>query len=160
MAVLLCACSMLWGCSKPAVVEGVMAVEISGKTFQLDIVADEKSREVGLGGRASMEPDEGMLFSFPDAKIRRFLMRDCVFDIDIIFLDAAGRITAMHAMPVEPPRAEDESLLMYERRLPTYSSRYSAKYAIELVGGMLETLDLKEGQRIAFDIGRLEAITQ
>ncbi len=160
LAMLLCACSMLWGCSKPAVVEGVMAVEISGKTFQLDIVADNESRTVGLGGRKSMGADEGMLFSFPDAKVRRFLMRDCVFDIDIIFLDAAGRITAMHAMPVEPPRAEDESLTMYERRLPTYSSRYSAKYAIELVGGMLETLDLKEGQRIEMDIQRLEAITQ
>lgn len=160
IALLMCACSMLWGCSKPAVVEGVMAVEISGKTFQLDIVADKDSRTVGLGGRESMEPDEGMLFSFPDIEIRNFLMRDCVFDIDIIFLDAAGRITAMHAMPVEPPRAADESLTMYERRLPKYSSRYKAKYAIELVGGMLETLDLKEGQRIEFDIGRLESITQ
>lgn len=160
IAMLLCACSMLWGCSKPAVVKGVMAVDISGKTFQLDIVANEASRVVGLGGRESMEPGEGMLFSFPDAKVRRFLMRDCLFNIDIIFLDAAGRITAMHAMPMEPPRASGESLKMYERRLPTYSSRYNAKYAIELVGGMLETLDLKEGQRIDFDIARLEAITE
>jgi len=101
-----------------------------------------------------------MLFSFPDAKIRYFVMRDCFIDIDIIFLDSAGRITAMHHMPVEAPKQANESQSDYERRLARYSSRYNAKYAIELVGGALETLDLQEGQLIKLDAEYLETVTQ
>ncbi len=150
----------LTGCSKPAVVDGIMPVEIAGKTFHLEIVADDATRERGLGGRTELDPDKGMLFSFPDAKIRYFVMRDCVIDIDIIFLDSAGRITAMHHMTIEPPKQANESQSAYERRLTRYSSRYNAKYAIELAGGMLETLDLKEGQLIKLDTEYLKTITQ
>ena len=158
---LACIALVLGGCSKPSVVtNGVMTVEISGKSFALDIVADQDTRVIGLGGRHEMDADKGMIFSFTDSKVRRFLMRDCFFDIDIIFLDSAGRITAMHTMPAEEPKGDDESAREYENRLPTYSSRYNAKYAIELVGGMLETLDLKDGQQIELDIEYLEAITQ
>jgi len=148
------------GCSKPVVVNGVMPVEMSGKTFQLDIVADNDTRNIGLGGRKEMDADKGMLFSFNDSKIRNFVMRDCYIDIDIIFLDSAGRITAMHTMPIENQRTDDESQSEYEQRLKRYSSRFNAKYAIELVGGMLETLNLEDGQLIKLDTGYLETITQ
>ncbi len=150
----------LAGCSKPAIVDGMMPVEISGKTFLLEIVADDATRERGLGGRTELDPDKGMLFSFPDAKIRYFVMRDCFIDIDIIFLDSAGRITAMHHMPIEEPKGANESQLAYERRLTRYSSRYNARYAIELLGGTLETLDLQEGQLIKLDTEYLETITR
>lgn len=69
-------------------------------------------------------------------------MRDCPIDIDIIFLDPSGRITAMHHMPAEPPRdpeTEPEtgvpSTDKYEQRLKRYPSRYPAQFVIELAGG-------------------------
>lgn len=158
--ILLTLLTPLSGCARPAVVDGMMPVEISGKTFLLEIVADDATRERGLGGRTELDPDKGMLFSFPDAKIRYFVMRDCFIDIDIIFLDSTGRIIAMHHMPVEEPKQADESQSAYERRLTRYSSRYNAKYAIELAGGMLETLDLEEGQLIKLDTEYLETITK
>jgi uncharacterized protein len=153
---------MLWisGCSKPAIVDGVMPVEIGGRTFNLEIVADDATRNLGLGGRKSLDDDKGMLFSFKDAKIRQFVMRDCYIDIDIIFLDSAGRIIAMHHMPIEEPKKANESQAVYENRLKRYSSRFNAKYAIELVGGMLENLDLEDGQHINLDTAYLESITQ
>ncbi len=152
--------AILSGCSKPEAIDGAMFVAVGDKTFELEIVADPETRERGLGGRTEMEADKGMLFSFPDSRLRRFLMRDCFIDIDIIFLDSAGRITAMYHMPMEEAKRDDESQFAYESRLAKYSSRFNAKYAIELVGGMLDTLDLEDGQQIELDTAYLESVTK
>jgi uncharacterized protein len=159
ISIIVCLTTMT-GCNKPTVINGFMPVEIAGKTFQLEIVADNDTRTLGLGGRTSLDSDKGMLFTFPDSKLRRFVMRDCLIDIDIIFLDSAGRIIAMHHMPIEEPQGPDESALGYESRLPKYSSRFNAQYAIELVGGALEELNLSDGQLIDLDTDYLQSITQ
>ena len=156
---LITALIMLPGCSKPTVVDGYTSVEIGDRTFNLQIVANDETRNTGLGGRKELADDEGMIFSFPNSKLRRFLMRDCYIDIDIIFLDSAGRIVAMHHMPIEEQKREDESMYNYESRLKKYSSRFNAQYAIELVGGMLENLDLEDGQHIKLDIDSLQSVT-
>ncbi len=148
------------GCSKPTIVEGKMPVKVGTKTFQLEIVADNDSRTKGLGDRTSLDPGDGMLFSFPDSRLRKFVMRDCVFDIDILFLDPSGRITAMHTMVVQESKRDDESMYEYENRLTKYSSKFNAQYAIELVGGMIQTLDLEEGEQIELDVEYLQSITK
>jgi len=150
----------LAGCSKPIVIDGYIPVEIGNRTFQLEIVADDETRNLGLGGRKQLDEDKGMIFSFPDSKIRRFVMRDCYIDIDIIYLDSAGRIIAMYHMPVEEQQAESESIYAYELRLTKYSSRFDAQYAIELIGGMLENLNLEEGQLLKIDAEYLQSVTQ
>ncbi len=149
------------GCSNPQpLVDGKMPVVIDGKTFHLDIVADDATRTKGLGDRRELAPDEGMLFSFPESRIRTFVMRDCYIDIDIIFLDSAGNIVAMHHMPIEEPKKPDESQYQYEIRLKKYPSRFNAQYAIELAGGTLEKLNLKPGDHIDLDTKYLESITR
>jgi uncharacterized membrane protein (UPF0127 family) len=45
-------------------------------------------------------------------------------------------------------------------RLKRYSSRFNARYVIELRGGMLENLDLQTGQQIKLDTKRLAEITR
>ncbi len=152
--------ALLVGCSKPAIVDGKAKVELDGTIYTLDIVADDKTRERGLGGVESLPENGGMLFAFPDSKMRAFVMRDCLIDIDIIFLDSTGRIVAMHHMPIEEPRKPDESQVQYELRLKKYSSRFSAKYVIEILGGKLETMNLQEGQLIELDTEYLESIVQ
>jgi uncharacterized membrane protein (UPF0127 family) len=149
------------GCSQPqAIVNGKIDVVINGKTFSSEIVADNDSRTIGLGNHPGLAPNEAMLFSFPDSKVRSFLMRDCTFDIDIIFLDPTGRITAMHAMVVEEPKRADESQFQYEMRLEKYPSRFNAQYAIEFSGGTLEQLSLEVGDQIELNTEALQAITK
>jgi hypothetical protein len=152
--------SLFAGCSKPAIVDGKAKVNLDGTVYTLDIVADNATRERGLGGVASLPETGGMLFVFPDSKMRAFVMRDCLIDIDIIFLDSTGRIVAMHHMPIEEAQKPDESDLQYELRLKKYSSRFSAKYAIEILGGKLETMNLKEGHLIELDTEYLDSIVQ
>lgn len=166
------ACMTTTGCSKPAAPAGFEIIEIADRSFTLEVVADDESRTLGLGGRTEIAADGGMLFSFPDSQLRQFVMRDCLVDIDIIFLDAAGNITSMHHMPVEPPIQPGETrnvfdalgrltqIGTYEQRLKRYSSRFNARYAIELQGGMLENLDLQVGQTIELPMKRLAEITR
>lgn len=152
---------VLIGCNNaPGVIDGKMPVEIAGKTYMCEIVANDELRELGLGKRESLAQGEGMLFSFPNARLRNFVMRDCLFDIDIIFLDSAGRIVAMHHMPVEESKREGESQVEYELRLAKYSSRYNAQYVIEINGGELEKLNIKDGDRIELDTEYLQSITK
>lgn len=156
---LLTACVTAPGCAKPAEQDGIVTVQLDGRTFHLELAADNPTRERGLGGRESIADDGGMFFSFPDSQIRHFVMRDCLVPIDIIYLDADARIVAMHHMTVEEPRRDNETALQYETRLKRYSSRFNARYVIEIRGGLLEELDLQTGQRIELDTERLAALT-
>lgn len=147
------------GC-KPAPPPGTERVEISGRTFDLEIAADNASRTKGLSGRTSIPPDGGMLFVFPDARRLNFVMRDCPIPIDILFLDPTGRVVAKHKMKPEEPKRPGESDTDYERRLRLYPSGHSAQFAIELQGNMLDTLSVKEGDQIKLDLPRLKAMAK
>jgi len=146
----------LSGCEEPyATTEKTTRVNIGGKVFTLEIVADQDSRVKGLSGRTSIPDDGGMLFVFPDSQVgnHEFIMRDCTIPIDIIFLDRSRRVTATHAMKVEEPRREGEDAMTYENRMKRYPSRFDSQYAIELQGGMLEKVPVKPGELINIDPG-------
>jgi len=155
------------GCDEEAG-RDVAPVTIDGHTFHLELALDDETRMKGLSFRESIAEDGGMLFVFPNAARRAFVMRDCLADIDILFLDGAGRVVAMHHMPVEPPRDPQKGegtfggdntsrqTYQYENRLKRYSSRFSAQVAIELRGGWLDKLNVKEGDRIRLDLSGLK----
>lgn len=149
----------LGGCEEPPP-ENIERVTISGRTFDLEISADNASRVKGLSGRTEIKPDGGMLFVFPRSEMRTFVMRDCPIPIDIIFLDGTGRITAMHKMTVEEPRKPGETDQAYETRLRKYSSAFAAQYAIELKGNTLDDLKLKNGDLIKLNVERLKKIVK
>lgn len=129
---------------------------IDGERFRLEIAADVQSRSLGLGGRESIEANGGMLFVFPNAKIRSFFMRDCTIPIDIVFLDDIGVITALYTMEPEAPRGRTESNTAYERRLKRYSSLARSPYAIELRAGTIHRLGLTQGERVSLDTQRIK----
>jgi len=138
-------------------------VTINGNEFKLDLAVDEQTRFRGLSGRTHIASDGGMLFAFPFPRNSYFVMRDCPIPIDIIFLDATGRVTAMHKMQPESPRGPDEKELnedgingKYEARLVRYPSRYDSQFVIELAGDTLDSLKLKEGDQIKLDLAGLK----
>jgi uncharacterized protein len=134
-------------------------VKIGGKTFHLELAETDVKRFRGLSGRTVIEPDGGLLFAFAQSQRLEFVMRDCPIPIDIIFLDGTGRVVAMHKMTVEPQK-EGESDTAYNDRLKRYSSRFAAQYAIELAGNTLDSLTLKEGDRIEIDTDRLKKLAR
>ena len=151
---------LLGGCgdTAPASDGDIERVTIGDRSFNLELAMARESRRRGLGGRESLPDDGGMFFVFPDAQLRRFWMFDCVISIDIAFIDPIGYVTAVHTMPPEELRAENESLLEYEARLPGYSSAYPAQFAIELPPGSFESLGIKAGDRIPIPPERLKML--
>jgi uncharacterized membrane protein (UPF0127 family) len=155
------------GCDEDAGA-GVESVKIGGQWFHLELATDPTTRTKGLSGRTFIEPDGGMLFVFPQPRRLNFVMRDCPVPIDIIFLDASGRVVAKHAMEPEEPRKADEGLpgqfnantKKYEDRLKKYPSRLGSQFVIELAGGTLEGLTLEQGQRIDLDLDRLKELAK
>lgn len=144
------------GCEKEADAD-VARVRIADRTFYLEVAATEPVRFKGLGGRTHVEPDGGMLFVFPEPQALSFVMRDCPIPIDILFLDGSGRVVAMHAMVPEEPRRAGEDDYAYNDRLKRYSSRFAAQFAVELKGGTLATMRVREGDLLDFDVAGLKA---
>ncbi len=136
-------------------------VKIAGESFTLEIADENAERFKGLSGRTFIEPDGGLVFVFPPAQVQvqQFLMRDCPVAIDILYLDGAGRVLACYAMVPEAPRGPGEghpnepmnaANRAYDTRLKKYSSRYPCGLVIEVAGGTIERLKVKEGDVVTF----------
>ena len=135
-------------------------VVISDHSFNLELALDDLSRTDGLMHRESVAEDGGMLFVFPEAQVRSFWMGNCVIDIDLIFLDGRGRITALHRMKKAESQRDGESDFAYQQRLPSYWSNYPAQFVIELRAGWLDRLNLHIDDRIELDVDRLKALAR
>src|SRR5207237_991481 len=59
-----------------------------GKSFDVEVVQDDASRQRGLQHRDRLAPGEGMVFVFPEPARHRFWMSECLIPLDIIWLDA------------------------------------------------------------------------
>jgi uncharacterized membrane protein (UPF0127 family) len=129
---------------------GLVRVDIPDKddkmqTFWLEPALDNATRFKGLSDRTTIDDDGGMIFVFKNSAVRKFVMRDCPIPMDIVYIDTGGRVIAAHAMVPEDPKGENESDSDYENRLKRYSSRFATELVIELQAGMIQKLDLQDG---------------
>jgi uncharacterized membrane protein (UPF0127 family) len=101
-----------------------------------------------------------MLFVFPDEAPRRFWMKNTRVDLDIVFLDRAGRVVSTATMRAVAPRGPLEPEEQYDDRLTLCASAGPARFAIEFCSGTLALLQLAPGDRIALDLPRLAALVR
>ncbi len=133
--VLVLAAACAAGCEQQSP-SGLATVKMSiGKnTYVLEVADTVAAQERGLMERDSMPANHGMIFVFPKERMREFWMKNTRFPLDIIFLDAGGRIVS--AAQMKP----------YD--LNTTSSVKPAKYAIELNKGEAEKSGVKVGDKL------------
>ncbi len=158
LGLMLLAAASAAGCQRGQSIQGTEQVIIAGELFRLEVASDDSTRTQGLMGRTEIASDGGMLFIFRTAQVRQFWMGYCLVDIDIIFLDPNGRVTAIHTMKTEAPRKEDESEFDYRQRLADYPSVYATQFAIELRAGSIERLGVNVDDKIELDLARLKAM--
>lgn len=147
------------GCASSAPQTSI-EIAIGGEQFVLELSTDMPSRVHGLMGITSIPEHGGMIFVFKEAQQRSFWMSNCLINIDLIFLDSRGTITAIHSMVCEPPQAEDESLWIYEGRLKHYYSNGPARFAIELTAGSIRRLGLRVNDRIPLNLNALRNLAR
>jgi len=102
------------------------------------MVADTNaSREKGLGDRAGLAQNAGMLFVFPAAGRQCFWMKDMHFSLDMIWTDQSKRV--VRVVPELSPS--------------TYPNAYcadNAQYVIELNAGQAARAGVRVGEVLNF----------
>ena len=115
-----------------------MDIKINSSVIRIEVVKNFFSRALGLMFRKNLPEDCGMLFVFESERRHAFWNLGVGFEIDIVWLSSDGKVVDI-AKNV-PPNS-------MEVRKP----KRSAKYAIELAGGLSSKLGLGEGNTINLD---------
>ncbi|HUI35063.1 MAG TPA: DUF192 domain-containing protein [Stellaceae bacterium] len=102
--------------------------------FTIELALSGPQMEQGLMFRRKLAPDAGMLFDFGTPTNVTMWMKNTLIPLDMLFLDARGRIIDIHE------RAVPLSLDMIAANAPS-------RYVIELNGGTVERLGIKPGDR-------------
>ena len=103
--------------------------------FQVEIAADDASRERGLMNRRYMPADRGMLFEFDREAPVSFWMKNTYIPLDMIFISRTGFVTNVVAN-AEP---------LSERIIP---SGPPCAAVLELKGGTASAIGLEIGDKI------------
>jgi len=112
-----------------------MKMQIGQKQFELEIAKTQDARMTGLMRRDSMPADHGMIFVFRTVQEWSFYMKNTRIPLDIVFVDANGRIVSIQQM--KP----------YD--LTSISPPAPVKYAIELNQGAAAKAGAKVGDQLS-----------
>ena len=113
-------------------------MDLAGEEFTVELAYTRASRTRGLMFRRQLASQAGMLFIFEKSQPRSFYMKNCLIDLDILFIKPDGAISNITTMKVPVP---GEKLKYYESTQPV-------KYALELPADTAQRLNLKPGQKI------------
>ena len=103
--------------------------------FQVEMAVSPEQRSQGLMFRESLEEDRGMLFDFGTPQRAAMWMRNTYVPLDMLFIDAEGRITqiAQNTQPLSDA---------------VVASREPVRAVLELLGGVSAKLGIKPGDRV------------
>jgi len=108
------------------------------ESFTVELAFTRAARNRGLMFRPELPPNAGMLFVFDKTIPQNFYMKNCLIDLDLLYLDDTGQVTKIITMQKPVPGQP----LLY------YSSDVPVKYALELPAGTARRLNLAPGQKI------------
>ncbi len=97
------------------------------------------TRMLGLMGRESLGPNEGMLFVFEQKAVHCFWMRNTPLPLSIAFLDDDGSIVNIAQMA---PRSDD-----------SHCPKQPVRFALEMEQGWFAKRGLQEGARLMLPPG-------
>jgi uncharacterized protein len=107
--------------------------------FTVELAETPAQMEQGLMFRRSLAPDAGMLFDFKRPTMATMWMRNTLIPLDMLFVDAQGRIVNIQQ------RAVPESDAIISAAAPV-------RAVIELNGGTTARLGIAPGDRVLYPI--------
>ncbi len=114
----------------------VERVTVGGVPISVEIADTRELREVGLMNRDELPDDYGMLFVYPDERIRSFWMRNTRIPLDIAFIDRNGSIVNIEQME---PQTDENTI-----------SAGPVMYALEMNVDWFESNGVEPGDRLEF----------
>ena len=107
--------------------------------FTVEVAETPAQMEQGLMFRRSMAPDAGMLFAYTTPTVATMWMRNTLIPLDMLFVDAHGRIVNIHE------RAVPQSLDVIAAAAPI-------RAVIELNAGTASRLGIAPGDQVQHPI--------
>jgi uncharacterized membrane protein (UPF0127 family) len=104
--------------------------------FSVEVAASSKTRETGLMNRTSLPDGTGMIFIFPAVRPVMMWMKDTLLPLDMLFIDARGRIVNI----AENTKPMDETII---------GSGGHVAYVLEIAGGASKRLGIVTGDTVA-----------
>ncbi len=117
-------------------------VIINQTMFRVDIADDPAEQRQGLSGRDSLAADEGMLFIFPDKKIRNFWMPDMFFAIDLLWIEDMTVVGYQKNM--QPLGPLDDAI--------SFSSPRPVDKVLEIPAGSIDKFDFNIGDQVNINL--------
>ena len=112
-----------------------IATARSQHVFIVELADTPEAHQRGLMYRREMPRNAGMLFIFSTRGRKSFWMKDTLIPLDILFLEADGRIVHVHH------NAQPHSLTPISPKLKTLA-------VLEINGGLSEELGIKVGDLV------------
>ena len=105
-------------------------------SLHLELAVDDAERARGLMFRETIAPKWGMLFVFPDERPLSFWMKNTLIPLDMIYIDAEGRVVSI---------IENAEPLSLEPR----PSGAPARYCLEVAGGRAARWGVEPGATLS-----------
>ncbi len=126
--------------AKNTAVASLTIVGAAGRhRFNVELAETPAQMEQGLMFRKELAPDSGMLFDFKQPTVATMWMHNTLIPLDMLFVDANGRIVNIHE------RAVPQSDAIIAAAAPV-------RAVIELNGGTAARLGIKPGDRVLYPI--------
>lgn len=103
--------------------------------FNIELADDPKERSLGLMNRKSLPQSAGMLFAYEKPQAVSFWMRNTLIPLDMIFMDATGRVTHIH----------ENAIPLDETGIPGGDD---VQYVLEINGGLARRLGVEVGSEL------------
>ena len=111
----------------------------SGSIYRVEVARSAEEMAQGLMYRESLAERTGMLFLFPyDDDSHKFWMKNTLIPLDIIWLDASGKVLFISANT--PPCKADPC--------PNYGPDFAIASVLEIAGGLAEKEKVTVGSTI------------
>lgn len=104
--------------------------------FDVETAKTLNERARGLMFRENLSEYGGMLFIFEEEGIHPFWMKNTLIPLDIIWMDSNKKI--VHINRNTPPCKTEIC--------PSFNPNKTAKYVLEINGGLCDKLNIKEGE--------------
>jgi uncharacterized membrane protein (UPF0127 family) len=120
----------------------ISTVTIGSTAIEVEVENTDAARQQGLSGRTSLAEGSGMLFVFDTPSTYGFWMKDMNFSIDMLFIDASGKIVTI---------AANASPAGYHLNPPeVFNPAVPVLYVLEVPAGFAAAHNITEGQKVQF----------
>jgi uncharacterized membrane protein (UPF0127 family) len=125
--------------STPAVFKEAQ-IGLASTTIKVLVADTPTAAYQGLSDRASLGAYDGMLFVFPEAATRTFVMRRMQFPLDMVWITNGMVTDVKKQLPLED--------VQFDSQLKLYSGAVPADMVLEVASGTADKLGFKVGDRL------------